>query len=201
MTDSNTNLPPVDGNNQQDANPLVDKILKEKKNAMERVRTLEQELENYKSTMSKIEEDKLLEQKKFQEIAEKRKQEADQWKTKFDESQKMIVDSIKTGAIKTELLKLGIDPKYSGDAIKLIDLNKIHYDNETRVVIGAEDEAKVLLEKFPPLFGTKPPGVSHAAPSGNSVNITLEDWKKLPYEERKKRENDLYNSMGIKRTR
>jgi hypothetical protein len=197
VNNTNQNDPPIEGG----GNPLVDKILKEKKNAMEKLRMLEQENLTFKAKLSEYEENKLVEEKKFVEIAEKRKQEADQWKAKYDESQRFITESIKTGAVKNELIKLGIDPKYSNEAIRLIDLGKIHYDNETKTVVGAEDEAKILYEKFPPLFGTQGARASHDAPASKTAQLTLEEWKKLPYEERKKREGDLYTSLGITRKR
>lgn len=199
MTDTViTNAEPTQG---QSVNPHVDKILKEKKNAMERMRSLEQELETQKIKVAEYEENKLLEEKKYQEYAERYKKEAETYKEKFEKTQKTIVDSMKLGAFQNEAIKLGMDSKYIQEATKLIDLNKIHYDNDTRVVIGAEDEAKALLERFPPLFGGRTPGVSHDAPVGKMATLTLDEWKKLPYEERKKREGDLFDTLGIKRTR
>lgn len=201
-TDGTQNANQNADNDNASGNPLVDKILKEKKNAMERLRTLEVENQTYKQKLTEHEESKLVEEKKFVEIAEKRKQEADQWKQKYDESQKFITESIKQGAIKQELIKLGIDPKYSNEAIKLIDLGKVHFDSETKTVIGAEDEAKILAEKFPPLFGGTGARASHEAPgTGKPAQLTLEEWKKLPYDERKKRESELYSTLGIQRKR
>jgi len=177
---------------------FVNKVLEEKKNTVLKNRELMDENLALKARLKDEEEKKLLEKEDFKKWGEKKEIEANEWKQKYEDSQTTIEKSIKKGAVKNELVKLGIDQKYINDTIKLVNIDNIQYDNDSKTVVGAEDEAKALAEKFPPLFGTNKAGVNHDAPQGDSFRpITLEEWKKLPYEEAKKRKPDLYKNLGI----
>jgi hypothetical protein len=181
-------------------NDHIQKILKEKKNAMDKLRDIAQENEILKAKLSELEEQELLKNKQFEQLADTRKKEAEEWRNKYTESQNLIKDSVKKASIKSELNKLGIEEKYISDTMKLIDLNEVVYDEETRVVSGAEQVALRIKDKFPPLFGQKNVGVSHDAPSnGNLGRITLEEWKKLPVKEQRERLPELYANLGVKR--
>lgn len=105
--------------------------------------------EEYEANQQKLEEDKLKEQKKFEELAEKRGQEAADWKGRFE---KANVDN----RIISIANKLGvIDP----DAvIQLIDRKGIKVTDEG--IQGVEEAVKTLVEAKPYLTqGAKIPDI------------------------------------------
>jgi len=171
---------------------------------LENIQKLRKEKENYKLKASELENklkitlDKELEQKEeWKTLAEQRTKEVESWKSKYELKEKLIHDSLKVDALKTELLKMGLDAKYFDIALKAVDLNTISIDTETNVVMGIDSAAKFLREKAAPLFANQVPNVSHAAPQGNFQALTLEDWEKLPQDDKIKRESELLKNLGM----
>ena len=90
---------------------------------------------------------------------------------------------------------MGINDAYLEKASTLADLTKIKIDDETGVIYGADVVAKTLQDEWPALFsGDSKPNVSQSAPSSmqKTSKLTVEEWKKLPFHERKKREPELF---------
>jgi hypothetical protein len=172
---------------------FVSKLMTEKKNWAEKAKTLEMELKQKN-------EQKMLEEKRFEELAAQREKELKEWQEKHLTLQSKIKETHKTSELKKELLKLGIDTKYLDDTIKLADISKITYDDETGIITGAEHIAKSLQEKFSPLFGVKT-NANHQAPSATHTPLSLDDFKKLSPEDKKKFSGDIYAQLGIPRTR
>lgn len=169
---------------------FVEKVLNEKKNAMESLRQMQSEVK-------RRDEEKLLADKKYEELAETRLSEINDWKTKYETSQKTIQNSMKTSVLKKELTKLGCHPEYIDKAVRFADLNEINYDTETGVVSGADNIAKSISEELKPFFGNQAVGTNQSAPVGTPKTMSIEDWKRLPYEERQKHKAAVYASHGI----
>lgn len=109
---------------------------KELNERAKRAKELEQQIHE-------AEEKKLEENKKFQELAEKRKVEAEDWKSKY---QRSTIDSY----IQAEASKLGV---VDLDVVtKLVDRSTITL-SETGQVIGAIEAVKQLVEAKPYLLG------------------------------------------------
>ena len=203
MSDLETSVPvdaqePSSADSNQPESTLPDhfkKVLKEKKNAMERVRELE-------TRLKQTEEKEMIRKEEFKSLAETKEREANEWKTKFESTNKLIRDGLKVNKVRDELGKLGMQPQYMNHALRMIDLNTIDVDEDTKVVTGHDSAAKMLQETFPPLFSSRPTNVSGAAPAtGAPQTLTLEEWKKLPNDQKRAREKDLYETMGIKRVK
>jgi len=171
---------------------FLNKVLHEKKNAVERLRKLEDENKS-------LREEELKRQENYKLLAEEKDKELTELRSKYNEREKLIVDSSKLSAVKKELTKLGCDAKYLDKAIKFVNLDNLQYDHDTGVVAGTMEAAKAVQEELPPFFGNTGVGVNQSAPAGAPSELTLEGWKKLPYEERKKRQNELYTNLGITR--
>jgi len=162
-----------------------EKAIREKKNAMETLKVKERtDLEN---------------KEQYKELYDMKQKEAEDLQVKLDKQSQLITEAKKVGTLKSELQKLGMDQRFINESIKLVDLSKIIVDEETSTITGADLCAKLLSEKFPPLFQTKSPGVSHQAPVGMGKPLDLDTWKQLPYDEKIKREPELYQNLGITR--
>lgn len=185
----------------QETNPLLDKVLKEKKNAMTRNMQLQEELQSMKVRMQEIEEEKLQKERNFEQLAEQRKSEIESWRQKYENQQKFMVDTAKVGSIKSELSKLGINQDRVDLALKMVDINKLQYDNEAKIILGADDLARELASKVPEWFGSYKRGVNQDAPKDSFGSITLEKWRGLPEGDKYKPEvlKELYKSQGIDR--
>lgn len=173
---------------------FVQKLLNEKKNAMEAKRIVEEE-------NKKLKEERMREKEDLKGLLELREQEIVSLKADSEKKEGLIRDSLKAGAIKKELLKMGLDEKYLDQSLKLVDVNSLNYDSETRVVTGAEVQAKLLFEKVPVFFGKTNVGVNQSSPVGGTGNLTLQEWQKLPLDQMKLRKAELMDSLGFKTTK
>lgn len=181
------------------SNDFVSKVLKEKKNAMAKNFELQQQLEQTNIRLKEMEEQQLLNQQNFQKLAEQRKLEVEDWKTKYTQQQRLIEDSVKLGSFKQELNKLGVNPERMDYITKMVDLKALQYDNSTQVVLGADDLAREVATNLPEFFGGIKKGVNHQAPVSSNGQLTLEEWKKLSPEDKVKRKEELYRNMGFAR--
>jgi hypothetical protein len=175
---------------------FVDKLLSEKKNVSTSNQALQKQIEDLQKQVKDRNESDLREQNKWKELHDLKEQERDQWRAKYDDQNKTIVAGLKNRELRGELAKLGIKQSYVEKAVKLADLESIKVDPETNIVIGADSQAKLISEEWSDLFGGGDAGANHDAPAAVSTPITLEDWKKLSPEEKKKRKADLFKSMG-----
>ena len=188
-----TNTTETKDENQYSAE-FVNKVLKEKRNVVEANKALKGEIDSFKKQ-------DLVKKENYKELLDMQKKEADELRIKYEDQKSLIVNTKKVDALRTELVKLGMDEKFLNKAVKLVELESIIIDDDTNVITGADLLAKNLSEEFPPLFQRKAVGVSHEAPVGNMTTLTVDVWKKLPKEERDKREPELYQTLGITRTK
>lgn len=143
----------------------LEKVLKEKKNAVERLR--EVELEN-----KKLKEEKLFTQQQFKELAEMRAREAEEWKGKYENQNEIIKSGTINSTLRNELMKLGLDTSNQANidlALKSIDKSIVQVDSETGTVLGAAEAAKKFHLEYSHLgfFSKKSLGVNHSAPSAD----------------------------------
>lgn len=181
------------------SNKFTEKLLKEKKNTVMRNQALEKELEELKQWKAEAEESRLKEQEKWKEMYEKRDIEKKELLEKLNQTEKSIFDGHKVNALKSELNKLGIKENYLEKAVKLVDLDSIRLDNETSTVVNADEHAKAIYDEWSDLFGQSNTNVSHDStdPVGTSGPMSIEDWRKLPLAEKKKRQADVFKANGI----
>lgn len=171
-------------------NPMLQKALKEKKNAMEALRRLEEENKQLK-------EAKLKEKEDYKNLYETKDKELEELKQKYTEKEEVIRKGVKLSSIKKELTKIGINPDYMDKAIKFVDLDSVEYDSDSGICTGADRQAKSVFESLPVFFGQAKVGVNQSAPVGGSEPLTLETWKKLPAKEQKERYQELKKNLGV----
>lgn len=203
-----TNSSPVGGNestggDSSDGNynpEFVNKLKKEKENFRSETQKLRDQIAEMQKAQAEREEKELKEKEDWKTLYEKTKAENEALTGKLSSAEQLKVVSKKESEVKKELAKLGVKPEYADRAAKLVNLDSVKFDKETGVVYGAEVVAKTLSEDWPDLFGAGSTAtVTQSAPNSPAPSgaLSLEDWKRLPYDERKKREGDVMASAGV----
>jgi hypothetical protein len=169
---------------------FVEKLLTEKKNYQSKVSELENQLKAKAET-------ELKEKEQWKTLFETKSKEVEDLTTRLSQIEQHKVQIAKESELKKELQKLGIKSNYLEKAVKIADLNSIKADGETGTIYGADVVAKSIAQDWSDLFGGSSAGVDHSAtktpPTGN---LTFDEWSKLPYDERKKREGEMLKTMG-----
>jgi len=175
------------------ANPLLEKALKEKRNAMDRVRSLEAEKQTMVDEQLKKSED-------FKTLYEASQTKLTTLEERLENEQVEKETGFKASALKKELLKMGADDKGADFLLGAADMKTLKYDNEHKIVLGVEDMAKTLNEAAPSMFGGSNVKTDSSAPSNNFADVTLEGFKNLTPEQRKdpKILEKIYADKGIK---
>jgi hypothetical protein len=173
----------------QGANPHVEKLLKERNNY--KARALESE-----AKLKSFEEKSLIENEEFKTLAESKTKELEEERKEKQRLLDLVATGKKTAALKSELAKLGIGETYVNQAVKLANLDDIKVDSEFNAVVGADAVAQSIKEAVPVLFGSNE-RVSNSAPEGTTEKLTLEAYKKLSPEDKKKRRAELEANLGI----
>lgn len=164
---------------------------KEQRNELQtKLQDTEKQLEDFKAQQKKSEEEKMIENEKFKELAEKREQELVDMQTQLTENNIM-------SALTVEAMKLKINDVAD---LKLIDRSKVQINPDTKIVEGIENAIKELKEKKPYLFdnnGTKAPDVDTSKagdiPEGSTYESLMENPAKL--RELKQKDPDAYRQL------
>lgn len=187
----------------KERNPFVEKVLKEKKNAMAALSEAKAKITEYEAILKDKEESELRLKEDHKALAERYKQERDQLNDKIQSIEIEKVNGIKRAELRKELTKMGADEKSLDFMIKSVDLPRLKYDTDHKLVLGVEDVALELKEQAPALFGVKSVGVDSSAPSGLHAGVlSVDEYRKLPISERKKPEvrRKFLEAQGIKVT-
>lgn len=99
------------------------------------------ELKEFKEKQAAAEDEKLKSQKKFEELALKHEAKANEWREKFESTQKQQSISI-------ELQKQGITGSQLQAALKLIDSSTLKFD-ESGVIAGLTEAVTKTITDFP----------------------------------------------------
>lgn len=148
-------------------NVQLEKVLKEKRNAMQKIADLEAKLQA-------SEEAKLTEQEQFRTLAEQRLKRVEELEAKIATTDKVMEKAKKVAAVKKHLSVMGLKSEHEDLALnKLLDVEDLMLDPDTGTVLGAEEKAKTFRQTYAGLgiFGKQGPGVENNAPSLN-VNST-----------------------------
>ena len=171
-------------------NPLLHKFKKEKDNWKNRAAEMEAEL-------NRIKNERLKEKEDYKALYESSEERYNLLKNDYETKNKMIHESNKRNSLRTELERMGCQREYLDKALKFANMENISYDDETGTVTGHIEVAKSLSEELRPFFSHSSPGVDQAAPVGGPNDMTVEAYKNLSPEERKKAKPQLYKNLGI----
>lgn len=137
------------GDNEQNySKEFVEKLLKEKKNYAESAKALREERQKLADEIEGLKTQDLQKQNQYKELYENAIKKQQELSAQLKNQTDTITSSKKKEELTKHLFKLGLDDKYLDDALKLSDLNSIQVDPETFVVVGADDLAKSLKEKY-----------------------------------------------------
>lgn len=174
-----------------------EKVLKEKKNVQSRL-TEKDEL------IRKLEEEKLIRENDQKALAEKYKTEANEWKSKFENSHNSFTWTTLESGVKSEALKQGCnDPDLLLRAFDKEDLEKIQmkegYKLDNESLKSVVNEFKL---KKPRLFNETKKKIANGNPSTSAPStgiskldeaIKTKDFSKLSNEELKELHKRTYN--------
>jgi hypothetical protein len=140
---------------------LIDKLKREKINWQTKASELETRLKDL--------ETKKQDDPNSKELVQKLSSENQTLAARLRESEEKDTKRRKAGAIQDELLKLGLEPKFQSDVLRLVDLAEVVVDPETQTVVGATDAAKKVFEKYKTLgfFKVDQKKINHQA-AGNA---------------------------------
>lgn len=160
---------------------FVDKVLTEKKNAMQSLTELKQKVMTYEAQLKETEEARLKEKEDWKTYAELKVKEAQEANNKYIALETKLQTQVKIGAVKKEFEKLGIkDSKLVEGLVPLLKLDMIKYDENTQTVVGAEDEVKRIKESLPQIFMVQPSTkVNHDASNNGPQTYSVEKFKEM----------------------
>lgn len=171
----------------------IEKILKEKKNAMEALAKTQKDLELERQAkqdaalqIAKIKGDmEAVIKIKDDEIAEfKSKYESITLKEK--EMQEKQVKEYKLSSIKKELIKMGADNTAIEGLLRLSNLEMVKWDDDHKIALGVEDEAKRIKSMLPVAFGVQSARADHGAPASTGASVyDIDSFKNLTPQQRK----------------
>lgn len=131
---------------------------------------LAEKLQSYEERLTQAEQEKLKEQNKWQELAQLREKEANEFKEKYSGLQRAVVDEKKYSAIEKAALKKGVDPEYLAfvrDSVSSeVDIETTSAGNVN--ILGADESIEVFLSKYPKFK------VKGDAPNINNGNPSLD---------------------------
>lgn len=202
MSDIKTDETPIKEEPKSDKGDSVsrdahEKLLKEKKNAMMAIEQLKAQTAAYEAKLKEAEENTLKIKEDWKALAESREKELLTLRQQLDGVKTETVTNYKLTAVKKEFEKMGADSKTLDFLIKNVNVAALKYDEDHKVVLGAEEEAKRIKEYIPQVFGKSQAGASHGAPELEAKNLTLESFKSMSLADKKKNMAELYKSQGI----
>ena len=154
----------------------VEALLDEKN----RRKSLEEKLKAYEEAEKTRKVRDLEEEKNYREILTLKEQEIDSYKQKMSQYKAAVEDGHKLSKVKNELSKFGLDGKYEDVALKLVDRNRLKWDDEMGTVVGAELEAKAIYEKLKDtgIFKKSSGPINQSAPSTINANKSFSQLSK-----------------------
>lgn len=193
-----------DGGDKNKDTEQFEKLKKEKENWKKAADDAKAEAARLAAELAAKNESELKAKEDFKSLAELKETQRKEWEDKFNsldsklkEKENLITTSMKRGAVKKELMANGVDEKATDAVLKLVDLDQVKIDDETKTVHGVETIVKGLRETLPQVFGTKANIPGGAAPSGTTNNLSTETFGQLSLKEMKEKQFELMKAQGV----
>jgi len=177
-----------------------EKVLTEKKNAMQALNDERAKVANLTAESLKAKDD-------WKTIAEIAQKESLEIKTQYEGLKIQRTNEVKLTAVKREFEKMGLSDSKTFDTIQgLINIDGLKYDEDHKLVLGVEEEAKRIRDAIPQLFGQSKPGAMHSAPKGAPADVSVDEyqrmiadgsWRKMSKVEQHAYTAKIYEKMGV----
>ena len=143
--------------------------------AVSQKKALQARLAELEAQMSEEQSRKLESKQKYETLYQQEKERRAAVENQLGALRQAEVDRTKQTAVRSELMKLGLNPKHEATAFRLMDTSDVFIDEDSGRVLGAEDVARKFKEDFHDLglFAQKTPGVSQPAPSAKQVTTSV----------------------------
>lgn len=144
---------------------FVEKLKKEKENLAKALTGMREEFSNLQKTLQTREQQELEQKQEYKKLYESERQRVEILNKEHQALQEQIKQAKVNTAIRSELMKLGLDENHLETALKLIDRNVVNVDPGTQVVVGADEAAKQFHLKHAQLgfFKRPTPGINQTA--------------------------------------
>lgn len=164
-------------------------LLNEKKKRDEELRKAREDLAKYDQEKRELEEKALKEKEDYKKLFESREKELAEERARREAIESKIIEAQKYKAL-NKALGASVPEKFWN----LVELDKIAIDPAT----GMPDEmtTKAYADEFQKNYGEifvnrNLPRLPNDGPTRGKTGLTYEQWVKLPYAEKKKRQNEL----------
>jgi len=163
---------------------FVEKLKQEKLNQAKALAAARQELNDLKNSVQTREQQELEQKQEYKKLYEAEKARVESIQKEYSSVQEQIRANKMATAVRSELIKLGLDETHAETALRLVDKNLVNIDPGTQIVVGADEAAKQFHAKHAALgfFKRSMPGVNHAAT--HSVEPGKTDFSKLSQTEK-----------------
>ena len=185
---------PVDDKPDTVSRRAYSKALSEKRAAAERAQKLEAELEQLRQAELEREGDLQKSVDYYKEQAAKALEERDGLVSKYDGLKGEILNAQKKAAIRDALP----GPLKSESYWDLVDTTRVVVDPEGKIDHDSVKQYAVEFStKHPELIqaGSSSKVPNENPPGGISGKLTVEEWRKLPYEEKKARKGEVLSQL------
>lgn len=156
------------------------KAIEEKKRVAEKNRDLEAQLEAIKTKS-------LEEQQNYKVLADEYKKKWEAEKETVTKFQTSLIEGKKKQSLIAQLEKMGIRSDRKEALLQLAKYDAIKFDDEHKIAFGHEEEASRLKTMLPECFGKPSTNMNSSSPDiGNEGEVTLESYKKMSLEDKRK---------------
>ena len=174
-------------------------FLKREAELKQQLEAQKKELEEFKAQQEEEKRKALEAQNDFKGLYEQEIKKREALELQQEAQKKIQQEQSKISKVQGELEKLGLKSEYKEKIKNFIEHKSVSVDDTNGLVYGHESEAQRIKTAFPDLFGTqqkvidKGGNIKKDDTMENDGDLTLEAWKKLPYEEKLKRRMELLN--------
>lgn len=155
--------------------PLEVKLKREKDNVLKAKQLVEGENAKLLARIQELETLSLSEKEQYKTLYEREKEARELVIKELTSHKEKEVEGKKLSAIKKELFKLGLDPKFEEAALKLVDKKSIVVDQATDTIIGADEIAKQFHQNYGSLgfFSKAGSFANHTAAAAGPLKVDL----------------------------
>lgn len=170
------------------------KLWTEKNNWKTKAQDLERQL-------TEIREQSMREKEDYKGLYEKEREVRLQYEEEIKTTKDRQVDDLKRASVRKALKEMGAREDSIDGLVRLAEMKSLKYDDEHRMVLGVEHQAKEIKSLMPSAFGPQKVGVDHtpAQNIASTGDFSTEAWKALTPAQRRDPEikKAFYAARGV----